>query len=190
MRDNKGFSMVELIVTVAIMAVVTGVVVYSMALVTGQEAKECATNLSSALDRAKNFALYKSGNSDAYLIIKRSADESLIAEYYVPQNPVDKPEDAVYLLIESEKLGKKAVELICHFSDGTQMQITETEWLAVYYDRISGAFKTMKKVTPADIGNLTNLPGTECNGFEIKRGKTYKIELILPTGKHVLSQVD
>ena len=71
MRDEKGFSLIELIVTVALMAVVMAVVVIGMGAMTGMHARECAKDLDAALDQEKNYALTKSGSVDCYMELKR-----------------------------------------------------------------------------------------------------------------------
>ena len=84
MRDDKGFSLVELVVVIAIMAVMGGVLIYSFSLVTGQEARQCASNLSTALNKAKNVALTKSGSSDAFMELSRETDGGYVVQYFVP----------------------------------------------------------------------------------------------------------
>lgn len=186
MRENKGFSLIEAIVVMAIMALLTGMVTYSFGLVTGQEARQCANNLSAAMDKAKSYALSKSGSSDAYLEILRDADQSIMVRFYIPQNPVVTgavPGTADYLLFEEQKVGKRAVEVICNMVDGTAFPITETAHIRIYYDRISGAFKQAIMV---DTGVET---AAYCNNITISRGKTYQIQFINATGKHILDRV-
>lgn len=189
MRDNKGVTLIELVITIALLAVIGGFVTYSVSLLTGQDARECANNLSVSLDRAKNYALNKSGSADAFMVIKREGG-SYKAEYYVPTNPIDSPATATYKKVEEEKIGKGSVGITCYLESGTSFAITETQWLVIYYDRITGAFKKMKKISSDDdIADIAAKPNIAvCERIEVKKSRTYEITLVLPTGKHTLER--
>ncbi len=182
MRDNKGFSLVELVVVVALMAIVGGFMAYSFSLVTGQEARQCANNLSTALNKAKNYALTKSGNSDAYMELSRETNGSYVVQYFVPKSPVDV--SAGYVQLDQETVGKRAVEITCFLQGGSSFQITESSHLRICYDRISGAFKEAVWV------NSATETKDYCEKISIKRGKTYQVTLISATGKHSVERVD
>lgn len=187
MRDNKGFSLIELVVVIALMALLVGVLGYSFSLVTGQEAKQCANNLGTALDRAKNYALTKSGSSDAYMEITRDTDETILVTYYVPAKAWAKnavPGSADYVAIDSQTIGKKAVQVTFSLTDAGEVSLTSGTSFRVYYDRISGA---VKKVVWVSGGTQTE---DHCGQITISRGKTYRLTLIEATGKHSLERVN
>lgn len=187
MRDNKGFSLIELVVVVALMAVVTGFLAYSFSLVTGQESKQCANNLSTALDRAKNYALTRSGSSDAYMELLKEPGGGYIVQFYVPAKAWQKNAatgTADYVMQDSQEVGKSAVQITCLFQDGTIFSISESSHLRIYYDRISGAFK---KAVWVDGGTETE---GSCRSITIERGKKFELTLIEATGKHSLERVD
>lgn len=183
--NNKGFSLIELIIVIAMMAVAGGFLTYSFSMVTGQHARQCATNLSSVLDKAKNYAMTKSGNYDAYVEILKD-DEGYQACYYVPKKPVKTGAVTAddYFMLEQENIGNKAVVLKCHFKDGSSVTISETNHIRIYYDRISGAFKES-----VAIKGVSEVSGY-CTKIEIVRGKTYEITLISATGKHTVERVN
>lgn len=185
-KDNKGFSMVELMIVIALMAVVGGVLVYSFSMVTGQQARQCASNLSTALDKAKNYSLTKSASSDAYVEIARETNGGYIATYYAPVSPINDsavPGSSDYVQLEQESLGKRAVEVTCYMEGGTSFQITETNHLRVYYDRVSGAFKEAVAVSGASETTAF------CSKIVITRGRTYEITFVNATGKHLLDRI-
>lgn len=189
MRDNKGFSLVELVVVVALLAIVGGFMAYSFAIVTGQEARQCANNLSTALSKAKNYALTKSGSSDAYMELSKETNGAYVVQYFVPASPVDAgavpgSESGDYIQLDKETVGKRAVEITCFLQGGSSFKITESSHLRIYYDRISGAFKEAVWV------NGTVETKDYCEKISIKRGKTYQVTLISATGKHSVERVD
>ena len=187
MRDNKGFSLIELVVTVALMAIVTGFLAYSFSLVTGQEAKQCAGNLSTALDRAKNYALTKSGSSDAYMELLKEPGGGYVVQFFVPAKPWQKNAvigTADYVLQDTLDVGKSAVQITCLFEDGSTFSISQSSHLRIYYDRISGAFK---KAVWVDGG--TEVEGS-CRSITIERGKKFELTLVEVTGKHSLDRVN
>lgn len=72
-RDNRGFSLVELIIIIAIMAILIGVLAASISRISGYRAKECRTKIVSSLENGRMLTLSKSkggtwvGNTDTYL---------------------------------------------------------------------------------------------------------------------------
>ena len=89
MKDDRGFSLVELIIVVAIMAVMGGFLFYGFSLLTGQNAKECANDLAAALNKEKNQALTKSATVDCYLELMHKSDGYYV-RYYIPASAIAK----------------------------------------------------------------------------------------------------
>ena len=104
MNNNKGFSLVELIIVVAIMAVMGSFIFFSFGLLTGQDARKCANNISTVLDKEKNYALTKSTEVDCCVEISLGSD-GYYATYYVP----DKAVGGTPVQIEKQEIGKKSV---------------------------------------------------------------------------------
>lgn len=184
-KDNKGFSMVEIVVVIALMAVVVSIFAYSFSLVTGQDARQGANNISTVLDKAKNYSLTKSASSDAYVEITKEA-KGYFATYYAPESPVNAHAtagSADYKQLEKEQIAKKAVLITVTMKDAGSFDIMETLKLRIYYDRVSGAFKEAVLVSA---GSETR---AYCEEIKIVRGRTYLIKLYAPTGKHTLERI-
>lgn len=183
MCDNKGFSLVELIIVVAIMAVLIGVMAYSFQMVTGQQARECANNITLALDKAQTYAMSKSGDEDAYMELSKDGT-GVVATYYVPDKAVFGTGDTpTWSVLEKETLGKEAVSVVCTFLDGSTVEITATDSVRIYYDRVGGAFRE------AVVVNAGGETTAYCESITITRGREYKIELITATGRHTLERI-
>ena len=175
MKNQRGFSMIELIVTVALLALTMTAVVIGLGALTGQHARECSRNLDAALGQAKNYAMSKSGSADAYMELNKTSD-GYYADFYIPDKPLAKPEDVTYTLVEHKRLGKKDIRITCFFEGGTQVLIQDGTSVKFYYDRVSGAFKQ------AQSGTLTDY----CNRILVEKGRKYRLDLVPATGKHTL----
>lgn len=179
MKNNKGFSLVELIVVVAIMAIMGGFIFFSFGLITGQDARKCANNISTVLDKEKNYALTKSAEADCYVEITLESD-GYYAEYFAPQKALG----LAMISTDKQKIGKKTVLVSCYVNDGSggytsKGTMATGSKLKIVYDRVSGEFKEV---------SLNGSSGIEM--IQIDKGRTYKIELFTATGKHTLKRTN
>lgn len=172
--DNKGFSLVELIIVVAIMTAMLGVLVFSFSMATGREAQKCAYNMSECLDRAKSIAMAKSGTNDAYVEISKTTSNSYIAQYFVPDSPVKKP--ATYHMAEEETLGSGRV-VITYGSGGTK--ITGATKLKITFDRLTGGVKEIS------VGGAA----VSVKDIYLSYGRGYKLVIAKGTGKHTVERI-
>ena len=189
MKDNRGFSLVELLVVVAIMGVMSGFIFIGLPLLTGQNARECANNMSAALGREKNYALTRSGTADCYMELMLDSDGYRV-KYYIPQNAVvEGHSESDWVLAEEQKIGSGQVNVTCSFRDGSSVDITSGQSVKFVYNRASGAFKQAVQSDGSTLGIVGG--GSEyCTGVTFDRGKKYEITLYPETGKHVLSRVN
>lgn len=77
--NEKGFSLVELIIVIAIMAVVIGTVVFSVSMVFSANAKTCCNNLQRAIADCKVTTM---GKSEAWLVLYRGSDNQIYCQMY------------------------------------------------------------------------------------------------------------
>ncbi len=183
MRDNKGYSLVEIVVVVAIITIVGGLLGYTFNMVFNQQARECANNISTSLDKAKNYALTRSGSSSAYMELYKEVDGDYMIRHYEPVNPIDPASG--YVMFEEKTVGSKAVKITCYLQNGDIRGITDAQGMRIYYNRVSGAFEKIEMIDASR--NVTQTDN--CTVIEIKRGAQYNITLTIPTGKHKLERI-
>lgn len=190
MCNNKGFSLVELIIIVALIALLGTGSIYGLSLLTGQQVMDCANNTTLALDKAKDYAMTKSGSSDAYMEILKETDGTCKAVYYVPEKPHTVGAGTTYVEIERKTLGNKQVKVICNVQTSTgtgDYEITDTQHIRIYYDRNSGAMKSAETVT--DNSGSVVVETATCKEIRIEGYRKYKITFFHATGRHTLERV-
>lgn len=191
MKENKGFSLVELLIVVAILGIMIGFVFIELPLLTGQHARKCANNMSAALGKEKNYALARSGTADCYMELLLDSGGYHV-KYYIPKNAVVEGNDpADWVLAEDEEIGSSQVDVICSFDDGTSASITATQSVKLVYRRTDGSLKyaaTADGVTEGLVGLGSST--LKCTGITFDRGRKYEITLYPDTGKHTLERVN
>lgn len=70
-QNNKGFSLVEIVIVVAIMAILVGAVSYGLSFSSGKPADECARKLASCMQHARTATM---GKFKTTITIRKDAD--------------------------------------------------------------------------------------------------------------------
>ena len=164
--DNLGVSLVELIVIIAIMAILSTGVISMIGLLTGRAARECAQDTVSALSRIRVLTLSKSGGApesglaseaDVYLEIRNNGNGYIYLTQMVNGEVVDE------IRISASNVNIYAVV------GGNGINLTGKD-IRIAYDRSTGAFLKF-----SDQGYMTSLI--------FDQGKTYTIQMTPTTGK-------
>lgn len=208
-KDNRGYSLIELVIVLAIIAVLGAAAYYSLMLMAGQYARECANNLSAVLEKEKNYALTKSASVDCYVEVVKTGN-GYYARYYIPQNAVAdgtdaKGDGADWILAEEKNIGKSRVDITYRIGAGSEVVLGDDTSVKFVYDRMSGAMKEIVSsdgTEPAESGGLRRgklppagdaavhaLDGEEVT-LTLVNGKKYEIRIYTATGKHTLTRID
>ena len=181
MKNNRGLSLVELIITISIMAVLVGFISISMVSVFGLEAKACASDLNAFLKDTKTLALIKD-YQELRIYADATGTKNVEFVQYVyqedPANPGVVLPDPQPQVARTEFLAKDSVEIRFLFSDGSVSTLGGvTTSVTLAFDRSSGAF-VYPKINDVEVNRY-------CTGIEVERaGKTVTIQMAPTTGKH------
>lgn len=138
--NNKGFSLVELIVVVLITAILAGGVVTSVAVIHDADVPAASKKLVSMLTAARSYTTSKSRDS-IWLELSKEDGGGYYAQIY--QGDKSNPDDAEVL--SKEKIGGKLLTLKIKElkDDGTVAEINITDGASVKFNFIkaSGALK-------------------------------------------------
>lgn len=159
-QDQRGFSLVELIVVIAIMAVVSTVGVLSFGMLSGRRVISCAEEMESYIAETKVQVLSRA-NAELEIFVKN---------------------DGVYANLSVEgrdvKIGESGLT-VKYKVGGAEVTLSETERLVLSFDRASGAFKPLA-------GYATE---TYCDEIIIENGThSRKIVLVSRTGKFYIEE--
>lgn len=175
MKKNKGFSLVELIVVIAIMAVLAAAVAIALANQPGWKVKNTTDALRTAIGVTKTEAMSK---HRASLTITREADG-----YYIQITGKDK-----------ERLeNSKSIRIFYGVNGGeADTELTAGYQLEFSFDRSSGAFTPIITGKDAE-GNYVYRSQTEggtsvmayCTGIKVQcSNKSRELVLVKDTGKY------
>lgn len=168
MRRNKGFSMIELIVILAVLGISATLIGGSISQIFSLDQKQCATELNAVLSRCKIGSMSRAG--DVYLVVSAEAD-GVYSTYY--------ENDAV---AERQKIGKHSLSLTYTDETGASHTVSETEPLYLAFQRTTGAFLTVGQAHKlADSAADASLQNYYCT---VIRVGGYRVELVPMTGRH------
>ncbi len=162
--DNNGYSLIELIIVMAIIAVLLTTVVFSITMVFSANAKACANDIQRAITDCKVTTM---GKAEAYMEIYRDTNENIYSQMFVVENGSTEAMDP-------EKLGPARVTVSYTLADDSTGELTAGgAKLRIAFDRASGSFTT-----------------DTCKSIEVRGGtKHYEITLTRLTGKSSLKML-
>lgn len=172
-NKNAGFSLIELIVVIAVMVVVVGIGATWIGNISGYRARECAGKVASSLNGAKIKSLSKQQNTgDAYWELKMGSD----GKYYVSTYYPEYSGGGYSLIEETSKVGKTSNLRVSYTDADGDHDVDASNTLKLCYDRSTGALYEGSAGTVDKTKNISEIRVS--NGT-----RSYKIEIIAKTGK-------
>lgn len=165
--DNKGMSLVEIVIVVTIMTVLTGVMAVGVSLALSKPADECAEKIVSTLSNARITTMGKQGIS---LRFYKDSDQSIWLEEVIT-NP-----DGTLAPPKKSKIGQKGVE-VKYKLEGDAPKDLDSDGITLSFKRSTGGFNTTYSPPSTDTGKY-------CEEIVVHKGnRTKTITLYYLTGK-------
>lgn len=185
--NNQGFSLVELVIVMAIMAIVVTTVGLSISLVSGRKVKKCADEIVSTIERTRVLSLGKDQGQVEFILSQDTSGDYHV-RIYQGSNASDDP-------ILDRVVGKDPIGVKVFFSDGTEAVLGDIagntphaihaageNGLRLIFNRASGAFEKGTNAVGGDVK-------TYCDKIVVTgNGRTIEITTVGPTGK-ILQEV-
>lgn len=167
-NKNAGMSLIELVVVVAIVAIMAGVGMYGLGQISGYRARECSKKISSSLTSNKVTTLGKAKqNGD---IIWQLYQDSSNSAFYVKVT-YNATGGSAYSETTKVSKGRVAVKYV---NNGTDVTVDSTHPLSLCFNRSTGAL--CEASSPNVTCNITQI--NVSNGT-----KSYNIDIVPATGK-------
>lgn len=171
-NDERGFSLVEVIIVVSIMSVMIGVIGYGLSLTSGKPAEQCAKRLSAAISHGRMATMGKYRN----VITVKKEDDGRLTVTELTTISVNDDGSSRDTNTRSSVVGAKDVTVEYRLSSAVDeddfVMLHNGESIELRFDSGSGA---MKKTAP---GNAYY------TGFRIsKAGKVWYVNMETLTGK-------
>lgn len=173
-KNNKGLSLIEIIIVVAILSAMVGMTGYGISMISGKPAQECAQKLYSTVQHARTMTMGKSKTS---IILGRDSN-GMVSVKEVSEKVLDN--DGNLQTEERENVvGAKDVTVICYMTDGSSMEITGSNTMELIFDRGSGAIRTTK---------VNGVVSAHCIKITVAKANKLKEIIIVPvTGKVMIA---
>lgn len=197
--NNKGFSLVELIVIMAIMVVAIGMASLSVSILTGSEAKQACEKISAQLNEVKTGSMARMDEDfNVVYVADPDTTDTVWADkagYYVVKQMYTFEKDdtsakgykSVCSGVEHRYLCNDRVTMTFAYDGGTEDEIPSGKGIGILFDRATGLYKGVKVNCVLESDGSIN--GTEVDkqpvSLTMKSGlKSYRIDFISETGKH------
>lgn len=179
-KNNKGLSLVELVIVVAIITIFAGFTLYNVANIPGYRARECSRKITSNLNELKVKTLGKAKCNGDYVWVLHKKN----GQFYIKS--MVECHSSTPQLNEQIKISKGRLTVTYLGSSGTPEELEEGKAIKLCFDRASGALYACgsNEMSDADSDYATTGSLTTIKEITVKGGaKTYTTKLVAATGK-------
>lgn len=188
-QKNKGFTLVELIIVIAVFAVLLGIAVPSLNSILGFRVNRAANSIAAALDKTKTEA----ANRLVGEMKLEKREDGYYISYYLDRGKVGDKSDVKQ--DQPEKIAPARTIISYATDSGSEQELAVGDSIVITYDRATGAFLPLQEevwTQKAILSVLTNgedIPltrsGAYCTKINVRGGGRYKtLNLIQETGKY------
>ena len=191
-QKNKGFTLVEMVITVTIFAILLGILVPSLNSILGFRAQRAANSIASALDKTK----IEASNRLVGEMKLEKLDDGYYISYYLDRGKVGTESNVEQ--DQAEKIAP-ARTLISYVTDNNETYQMETgDSIVLTYDRATGGFLPLQETTWTQKAILAELDagkdipltreGSYCTAIIVQGGRRIKtINMDINTGKYEIT---
>lgn len=161
-NKNAGFSLIELIVVVAIIVVMVGISASWISSLMGYRARECANKTASSLTATKVKSMSKAVNSnDVTWTLYKGSDNCYYIDVVV-NNTANGTTDT-----DKSKVSKAGVTVSYYKADGSEVVLGDSDKIQLYYNRSTGMLCDLTTSLKADISKIAFRAGKREYSFEV-----------------------
>ncbi|MBR1862307.1 MAG: prepilin-type N-terminal cleavage/methylation domain-containing protein [Lachnospiraceae bacterium] len=178
-KNNKGISLVELVIVIAIMSVIIGTASLGFGMVSTKAATQCASNMEISLNRCRIHTMGKSNGLVAFYADSNGEIWMVEKHDYTSITPNITDSDCEAKDYTIKKIGKKGLTVSCA---GTDILSTPDTPVIFEFKRSDGSLKNIY------VGSVKQEPSVE-NYIKVRKGsREYTVTVQKLTGKVSLKQ--
>ena len=189
---NRGFTLIELIVVIAVMTILLGIAIPSLNSILGFRVNRAANSIASALDKTRTEAMNRLVGE---MKLEKRADGYYIS-YYLDRGKAGRKSDVQQ--DQPEKIAPARTQISYSVNGGNESVLQEGQSIIITYDRATGAFLPLQDNTWSQNDILSTLTagndiplkreGNYCTQNTVRSGSRYKtLQLIQETGKYTMT---
>ena len=189
---NRGFTLIELIVVIAVMTILLGIAIPSLNSILGFRVNRAANSIASALDKTRTEAMNRLVGE---MKLEKRADGYYIS-YYLDRGKAGRKSDVQQ--DQPEKIAPARTQISYSVNGGNESVLQEGQRIIITYDRATGAFLPLQDNTWSQNDILSTLAtgndiplkreGNYCTQITVRSGSRYKtLQLIQETGKYTMT---